>query len=248
MVSRITLAAGALGLGALAFVGTGSFASFTSQTPVTNSITSGTFQLQDVAGTTSVSGLLVGDAVNGGQPTQSLATTGEPPLSVGGNGNTVEYTLGNAAPGDSYSYRFSVYDVGTLQGQLNTITYSPGTAGSALLNEMTVQIQEATGSGWSAPIPTAAYQASAACGGCGSAGTPVNASGAYTFMLNNQWGPAFLQPNKLTGTPLAPTYTGEESSATFKVTFSFLDTSGSQNSVQSMHAAPTMSVNGINTP
>jgi predicted ribosomally synthesized peptide with SipW-like signal peptide len=245
LISRFSLAAGALGVGALtlALVGPGSFASFTSSVTANNSITSGTFQLEALpSGSPTVSGPLIGDAINGGQPSQSLTPSPEP--SVVGQGNTLSYSLANANPGDAYTYAFSVYDVGTLQGQVNTITYNAGSTGTALEGQMTVEVQEYVGGTWT-DVHTVSEANS--CGGC--SGSPLPANGSYTYMLNYSFGPSFLQPNTITGG--GASYTGEEASATYRVVFSFLDPSTSQNSVEGSNggtATPTITVNGTNTP
>ncbi len=245
MISRVSLAAGALGVGALtlALVGPGSFASFTSTVTGSNSITSGTFQLEALpSGSPTVTGPLIGDAINGGQPNQSLTQSAEP--SVVGQGNTLAYSLANANPGDTYTYAFSVYDVGSLQGQVNTITYSPGSTGSALEGQMTVAVQEDINGTWT-DVHTVSEET--ACGGCSGSALPAN--GSYTYKLDYNFGPSFLQPNTITNG--VASYAGEEASATYQVVFSFLDASGSQNSVEGSNggtAAPTISVNGTNTP
>ncbi|MHB1510807.1 MAG: SipW-dependent-type signal peptide-containing protein [Acidimicrobiales bacterium] len=247
MISRVSLAAGALGVGALtlALVGPGSFASFTSSVTGNNSITSGTFQLQALpSGSPTVSGPLIGDAINGGQPSQSLSQSAEP--SVVGQGNTLSYSLANANPGDTYTYAFSVYDVGSLQGQVNTITYNPGSTGTALEGQMTVALQEDVNGTWTDVHTTAQEKA---CEGCGSAGSPLPANGSYTYNLDYGFGPSFLQPNTITNG--VASYNGEEASATYRVQLSFLDPSGSQNSVEGSNggtATPTIMVNGTNTP
>ena len=249
MLSRIKVVTGALGLGALslALIGPGSFASFTSSVVGTNSITTGTFQLEALPdGAPSVSGPLIADAQNGGQPTQTLTATAEP--QVIGQGNALAYTLANANPGDSYTYPFSVYDVGTLQGQVNTIAYTPSSQGGPLEAQMTVAVQEDQNGTWT-DIHNSSDSAAF--------GSPLPANQAHTYYLDYSFGPAFLQPNTITnGTP---SYTGEESSATFRVVFSFLNPTTnpnssigndvvSQNAVEGMSAYPTISVNGTNTP
>jgi predicted ribosomally synthesized peptide with SipW-like signal peptide len=228
-------------------IGPGSFASFTSSVVGSNSITTGTFQLEALpAGTPTVSGPLIGDALNGGQPTQALTATAEP--QVVGEGNTLAYTLANANPGDSYTYQFSVYDVGTLQGQVNTIAYTPSSNGGALEAQMTVAVQEDQNGTW-----TDIHNSS----GSGAPGTPLPANQAHTYYLDYSFGPAFVQPNKIVNN--SPTYTGEENSATFRVVFSFLNPTTnpnssinsdvvSQNAIEGMSASPTISVNGTNTP
>jgi len=249
LLSRLKLVTGAIGLGALslALIGPGSFASFTSSVAGTNSITTGTFQLEALPdGTPTVSGPLIGDAINGGQPSQTLSATAEP--TVIGQGNTLSYTLANANPGDTYTYQFSVYDVGTLQGQVNTITYVPSSTGAPLEAQMTVAVQEDVNGTW-----TDIHNSS----NSGAPGSPLPANQSHTYYLDYSFGPAFLQPNKIVNG--APTYNGEENSATFRVVFDFLNPTTnpnssinndvvSQNAVEGMSANPTITVNGTNTP
>lgn len=236
-----------MGALSLALVGPGSFASFTSSVTGTNSITTGSFQLQALPdGPPTVSGPLIYDAINGGQPTQTLTATAEP--QVVGQGNSLAYTLANANPGDAYAYQFSVYDVGTLQGQVDTINYQPSSSGAPLEAQMTVEVQELLNGTW-----TDIHNSS----NDGSAGTALPANQAHTYYLDYSFGPAFLQPNTISnGTP---TYNGEEASATFRVVFTFLNPTSnpnssinnhvvSQNAVEGMSASPTISVNGTNTP
>ena len=249
MLSRRSVVAGILGMGALslALVGPGSFASFTSSVTGTNSISAGTFQLEALPdGSPTVSGPLIADAINGGQPTQTLTAGAEP--QVVGEGNSLAYTLTNASPGDTYAYQFSVYDVGTLQGQVDTITYQPGSAGAPLEAQMTVEVQAQVNGTW-----TDVHNSSDS----GAPGEALPADQAHTYYLDYAFGPAFLQPNTISnGTP---SYTGEENSATFRVVFTFLDPTTnpnssngnhvvSQNAVEGMSASPTISVNGTTTP
>ncbi len=247
MLSRLALAVGAVGAATLGLVGTGSFASFTSSVTGTNAITTGTFQLQaEPAGPPTVAGPLIGDAINGGQPAQSLTATAEP--TVVGQGNALSYSLTNANPGDTYTYGFNVYDVGTLQGQVDTISYAPGSSGTQLLSQMTVVVQEDLNNIW-----TDVHNSSSD----GSAGVPLTAAAPHTYYLDYSFGPSFLQPNSLTAS--GAKYTGEESSASYRVVFDFLNPTTnpnssinndvvSQNAVEGMSAAPTISVNGTNTP
>ena len=157
-------------------------------------------------------------------------------------GNALKIDLANASPNDTYTYEFTVYDVGTLQGQLNTIKYTPGTGTGArtLETQMTVEIQEQTATGWSTAIHTRSESPT----GTGNPGSPVSAATQNTYLLNYNWGPAFLQPHTL---PNGTTYTGDESSATFKVTIHYA-TSSNNNSSEGKTATPTMTINGTATP
>ncbi len=233
MFSRLTLAVGSLGVGALAFVGVGSYASFTSSVGLNNSITTGTFQLEaQPTGTPTVAGPLAWAQQPAAQATQTQSATAEP--TVTGEGNTLSYSLTNAAPGDTYTYQFTVYDVGTLQGQVNTITYNPVNR-NALEQNMTIEVLEDVNGTWT-PVHTSDSS--------GAPGTPQNAAYPYTFYLDYSFGPNFLQPTKLVNGQ--PTYTGEEGSVTYRVVFGI--NSSATNSVEGASASPTLTVNGVNTP
>ncbi len=250
---RLPLLAGLLGAGALtlAVTGPGSFASFTSAVGATNTINSGTFQLEAfTSGSPRVSGQLIGDANTTGQPTQSLTASPEP--QVIGEGNTLSYTLTNANPGDSYTYEFYVGDVGSLPGEVDTITYhtDPGTNAQVLENQMTVEVQEQVNGTW-----TDIHNNS----NDGSSGVAETAAGNWTYYLDYNFGPAFLQPFTFTnGTPNCSGNACTESTATFRVVFTFLNPTNkpnsqggtvvSQNAAEGLSAAPTITVNGTNTP
>lgn len=245
MLSRLTFATAALGVASLAFVGVGSYASFTSSATVNNSIKTGTFQLEALPSTFTcgtkkatvcASGPLIGDAVNGGQPVQSFNAGTEPAVP---SGNTLSYSLTNANPGDTYTYQFTVYDVGTLQGQINTITYSPS-GSSALAKDTTVTVQEYISGKW-----TDVHTASQEGADGGANGIPVTAAAVHTFKLDYSFGPSFLQPNTLNSG--VETYKGEESSATYRVVF-HISNAGATNALQGASAGATVSVNGTNTP
>lgn len=239
MLGRVALGLSAAGAAALALTGAGAFGNFTSSVQNTGSITAGKFALEALpAGAPSVSGPLINDANPTGQPSQSLSASAEP--SSAGQGNTISYSLANASPGDTYTYQFTVYDVGTLQGEVDTISYHPGT-GAPLEQNMTVEVEEqvysATAGGyvWT-PIHTTTSN--------GAPGAPESAANPYTFYLDYSFGPAFLQPTTLQNG--VSTYTGDENSATFRVVFAF--NASAPNSVQGATASPTISVNGAVTP
>ncbi len=253
MFHRLPLVASLLGAGALTLglTGPGSFASFTSSIAGTNSIATGSFQLEAFPGSASVAGPLIWAAQPAAQPVQSLTATAEP--SVIGQGNTLSYSLANANPGDTYTYQFSVGDVGTLQGQVDTISYQTDTNpnAQALENQMTVEVQEQVNGVW-----TDIHNSSDS----GAAGTPQTAAGNWTYYLDYSFGPAFLQPNTfVNGVPQCSGGACEESTATFRVVFTFLNPTTnpnssnnnnvvSQNAVEGLSAAPTITVNGTNTP
>ncbi len=235
MFGRLVLGFVAAAATALFLTGAGAFGNFTSSVTGTNAITSGTFQLQAVpSGSPSVSGPLIGDANPTGQPVQSLTASAEP--TVVGQGNTLSYSLVNASPGDTYTYQFTVYDVGTLQGEVDTISYNPGTPTPGTLEQnMTVEVEEQVNGVWT-PIHTTTAS--------GAPGVPESAAGRYTFYLDYSFGPAFLQPNTLVNGQ--PTYTGDENSATFRVVFAF--NASAPNSAENATASPAISVNGAVTP
>ena len=263
MFHRLPLFAGLLGAGALALglTGPGSFASFTSSVAGTNTISSGSFQLEAFpAGPPTVSGPLIGDASPTGQPVQSLTASSEPTPALTGQGNSLAFSLANANPGDTYTYMFNVGDVGTLQGQVDTISYQtdPNPNAQLLENQMTVQVQEYVGGAW-----TDIHNNS----NDGSAGTAQTAAGNETYYLDYSFGPAFLQPGftfTANGSPsnsLGCNGTGNactEATATFRVVFTFLNpsvnpnsqngTTVSQNAVEGLSASPTITINGTNTP
>ena len=240
---RTPLIAGVAGAGALALAlaGPGSFASFTSSVTSNQSFKAGTFQLEGVAGTPTVSGPLINDANSIGQPQLSSTTGAEPAVA---NGNTLSFHLWNLNPGDSYTEPVTIYDVGSLQGQLNTVTYTPDTSGNGQTLEkyMTVEVQEDVNGIW-----TDVHTNNSS----GAPGTPVSAATGHTFYLDYSFGPAFVQPNPNLYSPKEASANGfstNELSTSFRVVFTFTDTSGSQNSAEGMSAAPTLSFNGINTP
>ncbi len=249
MRARLPFWAGALGVGALglALVGPGSFASFTSSVTANQSITAGTFQLAGTAGTPTVSGPLIGDANSIGQPNLG-STAGSEPTAPDFNGNTLSFTLGNINPGDTYTEPVTIYDVGTLQGQLNTVTYTPDTTSTAqaLEKDMTVALQEDIGGTWT-DVHTQGEETT--CGGC--AGVPVSAAASHTFKLDYSFGPSFVQPNPHMYSYSQASSAGfstNELSASYQVVFSFTNTTASQNSLETASASPSLSFNGVNTP
>lgn len=235
MLSKLTLAGGVLGVASLAFVGVGGYALDTSSVAVNNSFSSGTFQLQVVPGTATVSGQFIHDANSAGQPTQTESATPEPTLLTG---NTLNYSLANAAPGDTYSYTFTVYDVGTLQGQVNQITYAPSATGAGwhLLNHTTVEVSVESSSGW---VPLTDSNS----GGSDTTG-PLAAVSPETFLSNYSSGPNFLQPNSFKNG--AWTYNGDENSVTYQVTFAISSNAG--NNSEGGSASAQFVIGGANTP
>ena len=267
MFHRLPLVASLLGAGALTLglTGPGSFASFTSSIAGTNSIATGSFQLEAFpSGPPTVSGPLISDASPTGQPVQSLSASTEPTPAVTGQGKTLSYSLANANPGDTYTYQFSVGDVGTLQGQVDTISYQTDTNSNAqaLENQMTVEVQEQV---WDSATSRYVWTDIHNSSDSGAAGTPQTAAGNWTYYLDYSFGPAFLQPGftfSANGSPsnsLGCPATCTEATATFRVVFTFLNPTTypnsslnnnmvSQNAVEGLSAAPTITVNGTNTP
>lgn len=235
MVSRLSLAAGALGVASLAFVGVGSYASFTSQVVGNNKIETGTFQLEAVASGShppNTHGEDAADAVNYSTNKGSLSIGDEP--TVTGEGNTLSYTIPNANPGDTYDYHFSVYDVGTLQGQVNEVKYVP--QNGAVLSDFTVTVLEfiPNNGGEYYPIGTTNGDTPATFSTNGYIGTYPN--GAY-------FGPLFVQPNK----SLNPALVGDsENRAQFEIEFHFKSTASNADEGQVANAQ--IDVVGSTTP
>lgn len=240
MKAIVPVVTGALGAGALglALIGPGSFASDTSAVTANQSIQSGTFQLEAQAGTPTVSGGsggLVQDANSIGQPTMTSSNGAEPSVPTG---NTVTFGLGNIAPGDTYTEPVSVYDVGSLQGQIDTVSYSPGAA-SKLETDLTVTVQVDVKGVWKdVHVNTST----------GNTGPPQPANAAHTFYLTYTFGPQYLQPNHTMATHTTNGKLGtDELSAQFRVVFSYT-TKATQNAVEKLTAAPALTFNGTSTP
>ncbi len=243
MKMRIPLVAGAAGAGALALVlvGPGSFASFTSSVVANQSIKSGTFQLEAVAGQPSVSGPLIGDANTIGQPILNSSTGGEPAVP---DGNSVSFQLWNVNPGDTYTEPLTIYDVGTLQGQVNTVTYAPDTSTNAMTLEkyLTVEVQVDVNGTW-----TDVHTSTAS----GSAGTPLPANSAHTYYLDYSFGPQFLQPNPNmydAAQASAAGFSTNELSTSFRIVFTFTNNTVNQNDAEGLSASPSVTFDGTNTP
>lgn len=153
MITRLTIAAVALGVAALAFVGIGSFAGFTGQDTVNSTISGGTFELQAIAGIPTMT------YNNGQYPGQTTALSAGT-LSAVNSGNvgdgtattTLTYSLPNADPGHTYTIPFTVYDTGSLPGMVNSFTYSPG-SNKEMLSDFTIEIEFENNGTWS-PIWT----------------------------------------------------------------------------------------------
>jgi hypothetical protein len=244
----LTLAAGVLGVASLAFVGVGGYAAFTSSVGLNAKITSGTFAMEATAGKaetacnpTNPSGTWChpGDAVNATANNGTIAQQGF-------NASTINYTIPNMAPGDEYFGDVLIKDVGTLQGTVNTVAYTPpqGTP-SALLQNMSVGVEEyacSVSSGSRIWVPLALV------GTGSSSGTPQAADHAWTFSTNGgSYGgcggyAAFLQPWLNSGA-VKP---GDEASAEFRVIFAL--NQGAGNSASGSTTSPTITFNGSSMP
>ncbi|HET9091119.1 MAG TPA: SipW-dependent-type signal peptide-containing protein [Acidimicrobiales bacterium] len=253
MKLRIPLVAGAAGAAALALVvvGPGAFASFTSSVSANQSIKTGTFQLEATAGQPTVAGPLIGDANTIGQPILNSSTGAEPAVP---DGNNVSFQLWNVNPGDSYTEPLTIYDVGSLQGQVNTVTYTPDTSTSAMTLEkyMTVEVQVNVNGVW-----TDVHTSSAD----GSAGLPLPANSSHTYYLDYSFGPQFLQPNPNmydTAEASAAGFSTNELSTSFRIVFTFTNKTvnpnsqggyvQNQNDAEGLSASPSVTFNGTNTP
>ncbi len=139
--SRLVIAAAALGLASLTFVGVGGYAAFTSQVTASAQVTSGEFNLVVQTGTTALGctagglqqnaqqfgnpGCFEGSAVNG--VWQWGDGYNAPVEQLNGQDNGFSLTVPNMSPGVAYSANFSVEDFGTLQGLVTQVTYTPPT-------------------------------------------------------------------------------------------------------------------------
>ncbi len=252
MPSRLTLAAGVLGVASLAFVGVGGYAAFTSNVNLDTSATPGTFLLNASAGSTG-EGCATGNTQTTCLPWDAGNYQNNKGTSVVNyNNSTIEtlganakatWTIPNMAPGDTYYADYTLKDVGTLQGKVSTVTYtipsSLTTTQLQLLSDMTVTVQELTGSTSSGNTWTNLPRVN---------GTNVNSSqvgagnypanGNYTFstsVLNSAV--PFLQP---VGTST------DEQSAEFRVVYTLLDSAG--NSVEHVTVTPSLSFIGTSLP
>lgn len=223
MLRRIIYAGGILGILSLVFVQSGSFASFTATASVKNNIETGTFSLavKPVPNSVTVDSVFGPDATYAQQADGSLSNISPSQLQM---------NLGYLTPGTTYTYSFTVFDNGTLQGEVNNIVYAPTASPNAnqyaLEKDLTIQIFDSSG-----------Y----------SLGT-TTANNGYTFSTNvdlNGHGPDFLQPEP------SPSYEG---SATYKVVITYAggyynynggtNSLISQNNEEGVSIAPLLTVNG----
>jgi hypothetical protein len=154
------------------------------------------------------------------------------------------------APGDFYYADYTLTDVGTLQGKVSTVTYTPPTGLSAssnkykLLSDMTVTVQELTGTRTNSKgVKVAVWTNLPRVNGTNFYGSQVGtgnyaANGNYTFSTSVlDRAVPFLQP-KGTST--------DEQSAEFRVVYTLLDSAG--NSVEGVTVAPSLSFTGTSLP
>lgn len=253
MPSKLTLAAGVLGVASLAFVGVGGYAAFTSQADLSAQATAGTFILNASVGKTGEScasgneqqSCLYYDAQNYGQSSGSLpANIGQAKVNANsvtitpnGANASLAWTVPNMAPGDSYYVDVKLYDAGTLQGKVSEVTYTPPTnlspAQQQLLDDLSVTVEEATPQGNWEILPQLAND----FGGNGSGYKPAN--GHYTFGTAVSGGNVpFLQP--------VASHPTDEQMAEFRVIFTLADSA--TNGVEGVTVAPTLSFIGTSLP
>jgi len=255
MPSKLTLAAGVLGVASLAFVGVGGYAAFTSQADLSTQATAGTFILNASVGKTGEScapnnqqqSCLYFDAQNYASASGSLpANIGD----IGGVANnsiitpdgknaSLVWTVPNMAPGDSYYADITLFDAGTLQGKVYEVTYTPPksstltAAQQQLLSDLSVTVEEKTPGGAWEILP----QASNDFGNNGSGYKPAN--GSYTFGTAVSGGNVpFLQP--VASNP------GDEQAAEFRVIYTLADSA--TNAVETQTVAPTLTFVGTSLP
>lgn len=254
MPSKLTLAAGVLGVASLAFVGVGGYAAFTSQADLSTQATAGTFILNASVGKTGEScapnnqqkSCLFYDAPNYASPSGSLpanigqvaVNTNNSIITPNGTNASWAWTVPNMAPGDSYYADVTLFDAGTLQGKVYEVTYTPPksstltAAQQQLLSDLSVTVEEKTSSGWDI-LP----QMSNDFGNNGSGYKPAN--GSYTFGTAVSGGNVpFLQP--VASNP------GDEQAAEFRVIYTLADSA--TNAVETQTVAPTLTFVGTSLP
>lgn len=220
MFSRLTLAAGALAVGSLAFVGAGTFASYTGSDTLKANITSGTFNLTAVPGTPAVS-------LNNGQTLDA----GTLPTTTGHN-NTLTYTLTNADPGHTYTIPFTVFDTGSLPGEINSIQYVAPMSPNQLASDLTIKVCFISGSGCKALFtPNVAGQSSSTLG---SASATFDTTGGDVGLTN------FIGSNPTMGNTATG---GGQASQGYEIVETF---NASDNGAQGQSTNQTFTINGIN--
>lgn len=251
MPSRLTLAAGVLGVGSLAFVGVGGYAAFTSNVNLNTSATAGSFILNATPGTTGEScaqnsGGFGGfcapqDAVNSSTNIGSLSDfSNSTSITPEGTNASATWTVPNMAPGDMYYADVILTDVGTLQGEVSAVTYTPpsessGSPAANLLSDMTVTVQEKTPQGAWDTLPLQAID----YGGNGTGNLPAGKSYVFGTAVSGGNVP-FLQPAKAN-----PDY---EASAEFRVIYTLLGSAGNGVSGVTITGGPTISFEGTSLP
>lgn len=249
VVSKLTVAAGIMGVASLSFVGIGGYAAFTSNAELSASTLSGTFILNTTAtdsGTSCInssSNCFSFDAANLDTNAGTVNAVNNPAIVPGGQNSTITWSVPNMAPGDQYWSDITVQDWGTLQGEIAGVTYTPpawsilSASQQALLSAMTVTVEEQDPEGnWHIlPLSSADYGTD----GSGS----LAATGSYTFGTNVSGGNVpFLQP----WGPNGNTKPGDEASATFRVIFGLSQTA--TNAAEGASVSPSLSIDGTTLP
>ncbi len=249
MVSRLTVAAGIMGVASLSFVGIGGYAAFTSNAVLSSSSLSGSFILHTTATDTGTSCINTStncfshDAVNAGTNAGTINAVNNPAIVPGGQNSTITWSVPNMAPGDQYWSDITLQDWGTLQGEIAGVTYTPpswstlSASQQALLSSMTVTVEEQDPQGnWHIlPLSASDY------GGDGSGN--LAATGSYTFGTAVSGGNVpFLQPWGSNGA----TQPGDEASATFRVIFGLNQTA--TNAAEGASVSPSLSIDGTTLP
>jgi len=254
MPSRLTLAAGVLGVASLAFVGVGGYAAFTSNANLDTSATAGTFILNASVGKTGEAcasgntqqGCFSFDADNYLSNQGSLSGLANNQVTTtDGSNASLTWTAPNMAPGDEYWADIYLQDAGTLQGKVSEVTYTPpkGTP-SALLQDMTVTVQELTGSNngqktWTNLPRVGGNNIDSSQVGAGN----YAATGNYTFSTNGNV--PFLQPLDVTN-GIATLSPGDEQSAEFRVIYTLSDSA--TNAAEGQTVSPTLNFVGTSLP
>jgi len=233
MLKHIALLGTIAGIATLVFVGGGSYASYTSAATVDNSFKTGTFKIDLTPNPNtppSVSGSFDGDA-NYAKTAAGVFT--------GSNTNVLHFNLSNMNPGSTYTYTFNAYDAGSLQGEVNTVTYNPGSDASTnakdLEGDLTIQVMN--GSGDYLPLVSNSNSNSAS----GNETTAFNTNGYKGIYPDGSYfGPNFIQPEPNGTTSIDGSGEGY---ATYTVVITY-NNNGNQNSEEGVTINPTITVSG----
>ena len=248
MVSRLTVAAGIMGVASLSFVGIGGYAAFTSNAQLSASTVSGSFILNTTSTKSGTSCIVTNncfgfDAVNASTNAGTTSAVNNPAIIPGGQNSKITWSVPNMAPGDQYWSQITVQDWGTLQGEIAGVTYTPpawstlSASQQALLSAMTVTVEETDPQGNWHILPLSATD----YGGDGTGGLP--ATGSYTFgTAVSGVNVPFLQPWGANGA----TQPGDEASATFKVIFGL--SQSATNAAEGASVSPSLSIDGTTLP